>query len=103
MAYFIGLVIGGVIGIYLLSSLLEWAVFKRVVDDPVVGKVGSVVAAYAIAVAAYGLSSATADGQWNPLSILNYLPGAVIVGALKYRAGIKARDYLDGSFTDIFS
>ncbi len=53
----IGQLAGAFIAMYLFSKLFEWAIFKRVFDDAVKGKVGSVLAALALAEGAYAFSS----------------------------------------------
>ncbi|MDH7975366.1 hypothetical protein QH494_24530 [Sphingomonas sp. AR_OL41] len=45
MAVIVGMAIGAAIVLRLFALLLEWAVFKRVMDDPVAGKVTSLFAA----------------------------------------------------------
>ena len=47
--YFIGQMIGGIIAVYLLSKLVEWAVIKRVMDDAIKGGFVSVAIGYALA------------------------------------------------------
>ena len=93
--------VGGVIGVYLLYAIWEWALFKRVADDPVTGKLGSVAAAYATAVIAYGFGSAN-GGPWQPTGLLIYLPGALIVAVYGYNRGMKLRDRPDGTEADTF-
>jgi len=88
--YLIGTLIGGTIGVYLLYAVWEFVLFKRVMDDPVNGKLGAVVAAYFTAsfIAGFGM----ADGgpfAWYAFAL--YLIPALIVGALAYQRGSKLR------------
>jgi heme A synthase len=79
MAAFLGYVTGGVIIIYLLSLLIEWALMKRILESPAQGIPASVAAAVVLAVILYGFGNAN-DGSWNPLpGGLGYVAGGVIV------------------------
>lgn len=87
---------GGVLAVWLLSALTEWAFFKRVHDDPLTGKLSSAVAGYLLAsvIATFGM----ADGRplnWGPTFII-YFPGLLIVGAFAYRRGKKLRSQAGG-------
>lgn len=61
----IGMTVGGVLAVFLLSALLEWAIFKRVVDTAPVGIALSVGSAVVLAIILYGFGSAD-GGPWNP-------------------------------------
>lgn len=79
----IAMVLGGLVAIYFFASLLEWAIFKRVVDTAPVGITLSVVAAVALAVVLYGFGNAD-GGPWNPLpGGVAYIVAGGIVWALK--------------------
>jgi hypothetical protein len=83
VAGLIGLIIGGVIAIYLLSLLIEWALFKRILDDPRAGGLASTACAFVLAVILYGFGNAN-GGAWNPMpGAIAYLVGAVIVAILR--------------------
>lgn len=80
--FLIAMFLGGLVAIYFLASLLEWAIFKRVVDTAPVGITLSVVAAVALAVLLYGFGNA--DGAWDPLpGGVAYVVAGGIVWALK--------------------
>lgn len=92
----IGYIIGCLIAIYALASLWEWALFKRISDNPITGKVSSVVAAWLTGstLAGFGM----ADGgpfAWS--AFLTYLIPAIPVGFLFYRRGVKIRDVGEGA------
>jgi hypothetical protein len=97
----VGQLIGGVLAIFVLYALLEWAVFKRVMDDPVKGKAVSVIGAYVLAVALYGFGAAD-GGPWNPAGFVIYLPGLLIVGFFAIRRGTKIRDEADPHLKETF-
>ena len=80
--YFIGQVIGGIIAVYLLSKLVEWAVIKRVMDDAIKGGFVSVAIGYALAAILYGFGEAN-GGPWIPNGFLLYMPGAVVVALVR--------------------
>lgn len=88
MPALIGMMVGGILAVYLLSKLVEWLVVKRVMDDPVNGVIVSVIAAYILAVVIYGFGSAD-GGSWSFKGVIPYLPGAIIVGILRTRSRIK--------------
>lgn len=91
MAGFIGQVVGGTIAIFLLYALWEWAVFKRVVDDPLIGKVASVGAAYLSGSALAGFGGAD-GGPYYWGAFADYLIPAIIVGALAVKRGLTMRE-----------
>jgi hypothetical protein len=82
-----GQLIGGILAILLLSLLLEWAIFKRVVNSAVVGKLSSVAAAYVIAVIVYSLGNSQPS-----VAIVAYLPGAIVWGVWGYIKGKRIDD-----------
>lgn len=87
-----GGLVGGFIGICMLSWLIEWALLKRVLDDPVKGKVGSVVAAFVLAVVIYTLN----EGNFVRAMVMYGVP-TPFIAAWQYRAGVRARDHdIDG-------
>jgi len=77
-----GQVVGGALLIYLLSKLIEWAIIKRVMNDPIAGGFVSVGIAYVLAVILYGYGFAN-GGPWNSSGFLAYAPGAVIVAIIR--------------------
>ena len=83
----LGGVIGGAIGIWLLAAIWEWALFKRVLNDPVSGKVSSAAFAYVTGSALYSMNDSVSFA--HPL--LMYLPGALLVGFAGWRRGTKLR------------
>jgi hypothetical protein len=85
-----GQIIGAAIAMFLFSWLIEWALFKRILDDPVQGKVGSVVAAWLIASLVH-----LANDPGYPETFVIYGIPAIAIGIWKYRVGKKARDNFD--------
>ena len=77
-----GQLVGGILAILILSLLLEWAIFKRVANSAVVGKLSSVAVAYIIAVIGYSLSNSQPS-----VAIAAYLPGAIVWGVWGYIKG----------------
>lgn len=88
MSYMIGSLVGGLILIYLLSKVWEWALFKRVMDEPTSGKLASVVAAWATAgtIGGFGMADGGPYAWW---AFAIYLLPALFVGVFAYRAGAK--------------
>ncbi len=87
----LGTLVGGIFAVYVLSMIWEWLVFKRVFDDPLKGKIFSVVAAYLTASILYGFVSAN-GGPFNPAGFGNYLVGLLVVGFFAIRRGLALRD-----------
>jgi len=90
MAVLIGSFIGAMLCIYLVATLVEWAVLKRVLDDPVQGKVGAVVIALAIAEAAYWYAGR--GSAFYPIGAGMYALAALIEAGLAYFRGLKSRE-----------
>jgi len=89
-----GTIIGGAMAVYLLAALWEWALFKRVMNDPVFGKLASVVAGWLTASAAAGFGFAH-GGPFVWWATFYYIPGALIVGFIFYRQGMRALEQAD--------
>lgn len=101
MPYLIGTLTGGVLGVYIMYCLWEWALFKRVANDPMIGKLASVVAAYLSASTIYGLLKAS-GGPFVASGFVVYLPGAVIIGVIAYRSAQRVRRQIAEQTGDIF-
>lgn len=91
-----GRIVGGTIAILLLSWLIEWALLKRVLNDAVQGKVGSVIAAFLIAAIIYSMNG-------DPLNaLIAYGVPALPIAIWKRSQGIKARDHEFDGLEDTF-
>lgn len=77
-----GQIVGGLLLVYLLSKLLEWAVISRVMNNPTAGGFIAIGAAYLIASILYGFGAAN-GGPWVPSGFLIYLPGAAVVAVTR--------------------
>lgn len=77
--------VGGIIAIWFLQTIIDVFITSRVMDDPVNGKILATISAYAIACLLYLLGANSAAG------LALYLPGALLIGWLQYRKGIKIR------------
>lgn len=75
----LGALTGGIIGVWLFAMIWEWALFKRVMNDPVMGKGLSVACSYLTASTVYGFASAR-GAAFNPAGFLIYLPGLFVIG-----------------------
>lgn len=87
----IGLLVGSFLAVVTLSMILEFAIFKRVMDDPVKGKVGSVLAALVLIEIIYAWSSHARPIY--PIGAGCYFLAAVVWGTIAYSRGVKAREY----------
>ncbi|WP_341712064.1 hypothetical protein [Erythrobacter sp.] len=90
MAFTLGAIVGGTIAIYLLYALWEWALFKRVMNDPLAGKVASVASAYVTGSTLAGFGGAD-GGPYYWGAFADYLIPALIVGALAAKRGFDMR------------
>ncbi len=86
-----GELIGGVVGVFILYAVWEFLLFKRVFDDPMKGKMASVIAAYLSASILYGFGSAN-GGPFNQGGFLVYSLGAFVVAIIAYRRANKIRE-----------
>lgn len=71
-----GEIIGGLLAMAGLSFILEWAIFKRIVDSPVVGKVGSLAAAFPLAVVLYSFGE---PGRGSAAFIIYGIPTLLLL------------------------
>ena len=83
--FMFGAAIAGIILIWILQTLIDVVITSRVMDDPVNGKILATISAYAVASMLYLLLADSAAG----LAI--YLPGALLIGWLQFRKGMKIR------------
>ena len=91
MAYLLGEVLGGMLGMFLLWSLFEWAIFKRVFDDPIKGKLTSVLAAYLVGSTIAGFGGADGGPYYWP-AFIDYAIPAAIVGFFAYFSGKRLKE-----------
>ena len=95
-------VIGGCLGIYMISWFFEWALTKRIFDDPVAGKHVSVAIAFPVMAIAYGFSTDSGTG-FNVNGILIYGIAAAVIAPIKYFQGVRVRRDMETSLADRFS
>ncbi|MBA16624.1 MAG: hypothetical protein CMN73_09760 [Sphingomonas sp.] len=94
MAYIIGSIVGSLIAIYLLAALWEWLLFKRVLDDPLMGKLLSVGAAWLTSGVLGGFGMADRGPYYWP-AFLIYAPAAAILALFAYRRGMQLREEIE--------
>jgi hypothetical protein len=90
MPTLIGEFLGGLIAVYFFATLWEFLLFKRVMDDPVTGKIGSVVAGWLTAGTLAGFGFAH-GGPFYSAAYLVYLAPALVIGAFSLHRGVKLR------------
>lgn len=83
--------LGGVFGVFVLYSIWEWAFFMRIFNDPLKGKLSSVLAAYLTASTIYGFASAN-GGRFVADGFFIYLLGAFVVSIYAWRRAEKLKD-----------
>lgn len=88
--FYVGQIIGGILGIFILFVLWEFALFKRVLDDPLKGKLFSAGAAYLTGATVAGFGGAD-GGPYYWGAFLDYLIPGMVVTAYAFRNGQKAR------------
>lgn len=91
MAYVVGQTIGGMFGIFILYILVEWAIFKRVFDDPIKGKLTSVFVAYLIGSLLAGFGRAD-GGTYYWGAFLDYAIPSVLVACFAFYAGKRLKE-----------
>lgn len=94
MAALLGAFVGGFLIVTLLALLVEKAVFQRLFDDPVAGKLWSVATGWLAASTLAGFGMAD-GGPFAVTAYLLYLPPALVVGFWFYRRGLKLREMID--------
>jgi hypothetical protein len=87
MAVIVGMAIGAAIVLRLFALLLEWAVFKRVMDDPVAGKVTSLFAAWVLVALILASGAVLIRG----IAIVIFGAIALILLPFAIRSGFKVR------------
>jgi hypothetical protein len=87
----LGQLTGGFVAILALAFLWEKLLFQRVLDDPVAGKLSSVIAAWVSAGILAGFGSAD-GGPFVWSAGLVFLIPALIVAAMAYRRGKAIRE-----------
>jgi hypothetical protein len=90
-ANLLGEIFGGMIGIFVVSALVEWAVCKRVFDDPIKGKLTSVLVAYLLGSIGAGYGQAN-GGPYEWGAFFDYAIPAVIVGCFAYVSGKRLKE-----------
>lgn len=91
MTMILAIGLGSLLGIFFLTALWEFFLFKRVCNDPVVGKISSTAAAYVTAVIIFAFRSANGLGWDGGSGVILYLPAALLVGTHGYLRGKKLR------------
>ena len=100
MAGWAGMIFGGVVAVFLLSMLLEWALFKRITDSPKTGIPFSVCSAVILAIVIYGFGHAN-GGAWNafPNGVAYIIGGAIVLAFRMWEYGRRVeRDDLGETF-----
>lgn len=87
----IGRLFGTIAGVYVLTVIAEWLIFKRVFDDPVKGKATSVAIVYLLGALSFDYRAGL-SGREELSGFAYYLPAALIVGFFAVRRGIKLRE-----------
>jgi peptidoglycan/LPS O-acetylase OafA/YrhL len=99
----LGMVVGGVLVVLILSWLLEWAIFKRVLDEAESGITASVVVAAFLAIVLYGFGTANGHG-WSPSfeAMFAYALAACIVLPLRLRSYKRRAEKPEENLGEIF-
>ena len=84
-------VVGGLIAMWFVQTIIDVFITGRLMDDPVNGKVLSTVSAYV-----FNCLFALVVGN-SGMGLFYYLPGALLIGWLQYRKGLKIRQKISDS------
>lgn len=100
----LGLILGLVVSaftVFVFYVILETLIFKRIANDPVVGKLGAALAAWIAAGIFYGVRSRAVEG-FDGRGFVYTLPAAALVAIYAYRRGLRIRkrdqDAIDSTF-----
>lgn len=96
MAYFVGMLIGGVLITYVFYFIWEAALFKRVMNDPAWGKLASTAAGSLTMLAFAILTDSASTARVSALAI-----SFLIVGAFTYQRGLRLR-HQDPEVSEVF-
>lgn len=88
MIILIGTILGSTFAIYVLYAIWEFALFSRIMDDPVKGKTASLMAAFVTA----NVLTLLLWGSFSTLGVIGDVIGAAVVGFFGIRRGIILRD-----------
>lgn len=97
-----GQLVGGIIGVWILSMLAEYLIFKRVMNDPLKGKMAAVVTGYALAVLIAGYGMANGGPPRFAYASGVYFIGLLLVGFFNYRKGLKLREEQPDELAETF-
>lgn len=88
--FMIASLIGGAVAVLFFYVILETFIFKRIADDPVIGKLSAVAAAWVLVrlISGFNLSG---DTGFSPAGFVGYMPGAMLVAIYAYRRGLRVR------------
>lgn len=95
-----GQLLGGVFAVFMLYFIWEWALFMRIMDDPMRGKISSAIAAYLTSSILYGFGAAN-GGPYVLDGFLIYLLGGMAVFAYAWSKANKLKQKPDD--VDTFS
>ena len=92
--YLGGLFVGGFLGVYIFSAIIEWAIIKRVMDDPAKGGLVSTFWAWVAASFFYYMNTGRIIGP-----VVYGIP-AIVIGVWKFWRAQKQHD--DDEVGDVF-
>lgn len=100
LAMIIGLLVS-TFSVFVFYMILETLIFKRIADDPVVGKLSAVAAAWIAASIFYGVRSTETAG-FDGRGFIYHIPATALVAIYAYRRGLRIRkrdqDAIDSAF-----
>ena len=103
MAFWIGFLVGASAINWALSSLIEWLLFRRVLDDPRTGMVAASSAATVILF--FGYLSNSADGRSPASGAFGIILSGILVGVarlLSHRSRTEAEQISEPGVEDVF-
>jgi hypothetical protein len=93
-----GFVVVGIGGTYILTFIWEWALFHRILDDPAIGALASVGAAFSTSVVIMFLM-----GALTGIGFLLTMFGAMLLAAYLYQKGLRSRARMaESDIADVF-
>ncbi|TFI56305.1 hypothetical protein E2493_20865 [Sphingomonas parva] len=90
----IGMFLGALVAVFVLAFLWEKILLQRILDDPVKGKVGSVIAAWLTASAVWWFSTA-GQSAYSVRGLVAYAVAAALLGVLAFHRGARLREEIE--------
>jgi hypothetical protein len=99
-----GHLIGGLIAVFLVYALLHWAIFRRIISDPLSSRLSAAFTAYPCSVILQELGTGSSEqGNFNLEGLSIYLLPTIFVVLVAFRSGkVERREAQEQDISDVF-